>query len=118
MRAHVIAPGRMLVLAETQAHETTDPVMASFLAFLAQDMARAPQDIRPLDTKLAKRADKLTKGIEHLARPTISAMKCRCRWSSMAGGDIVHRYCPLVRAAVPAIGGTGGSSSGEEPHGL
>jgi hypothetical protein len=63
VRAHVIAPGRMLVLAETEAHETTDPVMTSFLAFLAQDIARAPQDIRPLDTKLAKRADKLTKGI-------------------------------------------------------
>ncbi len=63
VRAHVIAPGRMLVLAETEAHETTDPVMTSFLAFLAQDIARAPQHIRPLDTKLAKRADKLTKGI-------------------------------------------------------
>ena len=63
VRAHVIAPGRMLVLAETEARETTDPVMTSFLAFLAQDIGRAPQDIRPLDTKLAKRADKLTKGI-------------------------------------------------------
>jgi PrlF antitoxin of toxin-antitoxin system YhaV/PrlF len=64
VRAHVIAPGRMLVLAETEAaRETTDPVMTSFLAFLAQDIARAPQDIRPLDTKLAKRAAKLTKGI-------------------------------------------------------
>ena len=63
VRAHVIAPGRMLVLAETEGYETTDPVMTSFLAFLAQDIARAPQEIRPLDTKLAKRADKLTKGI-------------------------------------------------------
>jgi antitoxin PrlF len=53
----------MLVLAETQSHETTDPVMTSFLAFLAQDIARAPQDIRALDPTLAKRADKLTKGI-------------------------------------------------------
>jgi antitoxin PrlF len=53
----------MLVLAETEGHETTDPVMTSFLAFLAKDIARSPQDIRPLDTKLAKRADKLTKGI-------------------------------------------------------
>jgi hypothetical protein len=63
VRAHVIAPGRMLVLAETEGYETTDPVMTSFLAFLAQDIARAPQEIRPLDTKLAKRAEKLTKGI-------------------------------------------------------
>ena len=63
VRAHIIAPGRMLILAETEGHEATDPVMTSFLAFLAQDIARAPQFIRPLDTKLAKRADKLTRGI-------------------------------------------------------
>jgi hypothetical protein len=63
VRAHVIAPGRMLVLAEAERREKTDPVMTSFLAFLGQDIARAPQNIRPLDTKLAKRADKLTKGI-------------------------------------------------------
>jgi prlF antitoxin for toxin YhaV_toxin len=55
VRAHIIAPGRMLVLAETEARETTDPVMTSFLAFLAQDITRTPQDIRPLQ--------KLTKGI-------------------------------------------------------
>jgi antitoxin PrlF len=63
VRARVIAPGRMLVIAETKAQETTDPVMASFLAFLAQDIANAPQRILPLDGKLAKRMDKLTKGI-------------------------------------------------------
>ncbi len=63
VRARVIAPGRMLVIAETEARETTDPVMASFLAFLAQDIASSPQRARPLDGKLAKRMDKLTKGI-------------------------------------------------------
>lgn len=63
VRAHVIAPGRMLVLAETEAQEPVDPVMTSFLAFLAQDIARSPQNIRPLGAKLAKRLDKLTKGM-------------------------------------------------------
>jgi len=63
VRARVIAPGRMLVIAETEVGETTDPVMASFLAFLAQDIASAPQRNRPLEVKLAKRMDKLTKGI-------------------------------------------------------
>ena len=63
VRARVIAPGRMLVIAETEVGETTDPVMASFLAFLGQDIASAPQRNRPLDVKLAKRMDKLTKGI-------------------------------------------------------
>jgi hypothetical protein len=63
VRAQVIAPGRMLVMAETEDRERADPVMASFLAFLAQDIAKAPQQIQPLDVKLAKRMDKLTKGI-------------------------------------------------------
>ena len=62
--AHVIAPGRMLVTAETPDRERADPVMASFLAFLAQDIARAPQDIRPLDANLMKRVNKLTKGVD------------------------------------------------------
>ena len=63
VRAQVIAPGRMLVMAETEDRERADPVMASFLAFLAQDIAKAPQQIQPLDVKLAKRMYKLTKGI-------------------------------------------------------
>lgn len=62
--AHVIAPGRMLVTAENLVIERTDPVMASFLAFLAQDMASHPGNIRPLDEGMAKRIDKLTKGVK------------------------------------------------------
>jgi prlF antitoxin for toxin YhaV_toxin len=63
VKARVIAPGRMLVTAEMGSRETADPVMASFLAFLGQDIAHAPQDVRPLDSKLAKRAARLTKGV-------------------------------------------------------
>src|ERR1700728_2181474 len=51
VKAHVIAPGCMLVLAETEVQDKSDPVMASFLGFLAQDIAQAPQNIHPLDTK-------------------------------------------------------------------
>ena len=61
--AHVIAPGRMLVMAETRERERADPVMASFLAFLAQDISQAPQGIRPLDAKMVKPVNKLTKGV-------------------------------------------------------
>jgi hypothetical protein len=61
--AHVIAPGRMLVMAETPEPERADPAMASFLAFLTQDIAQAPHDIRPLDPKLIKRVNKLTQGV-------------------------------------------------------
>jgi hypothetical protein len=63
VRARIIAPGRMLITAETASRETTDPVMASFLAFLATEIAHAPQDVRPLDAKLMKRVAKVTKGM-------------------------------------------------------
>lgn len=56
--AHVIAPGRLLVTARTE-EEDADPVMASFLAFLGQDIAQAPRTVRPLDSKLAERIDVL-----------------------------------------------------------
>ena len=58
VRAHVIGPGRMLVVAEdakkTRQRER-DPVMESFLSFLADDMARSPQQIKPLAPALAER---------------------------------------------------------------
>lgn len=61
--ARVIAPGRMLVVAELETSEKADPVMESFLAFLSQDMMNHPEKIRPLDEKLTKRIDRLTKGM-------------------------------------------------------
>jgi antitoxin PrlF len=63
VKARVIAPGRLLVTAEGKTQEKTDPVMASFLAFLAQDLASHPEKVRPLDQKLVRRVDKLTKGV-------------------------------------------------------
>ena len=62
VRAHVIAPGRMLVVAEPvtkSRRRADDPVMEAFLAFLAMDMATAPQQIKPLDRALAERIDSL-----------------------------------------------------------
>jgi hypothetical protein len=61
--AHVIAPGRMLVTAELESREKEDPVLSAFLAFLAQDMKRNPDSIRPLDETRQKRIERLTKGI-------------------------------------------------------
>src|SRR5450432_2669808 len=58
VRAHVIAPGRMLVVAEPvtkSRRREDDPVMEAFLSFLAADMARSPQQIKPLDPALADR---------------------------------------------------------------
>jgi hypothetical protein len=61
VRAHVIAPGRMLVVAEPVGgvKRTEDPVIGAFLRFLAQDMVRAPGQIKALDRNLAKRIDTL-----------------------------------------------------------
>ena len=55
VRAHVIAPGRMLVVAEPvtkSRRREDDPVMEAFLSFLAVDMAASPQQIKPLDRAL------------------------------------------------------------------
>jgi antitoxin PrlF len=61
--AQIIAPGRMLVTAESARHEKADPVMASFLAFLSQDIAVYPEKVAPLNLARARRIARLTKGI-------------------------------------------------------
>jgi len=63
VKAHIIAPGRMLVTAETAHHPRTDPVMASFLAFLGQDIERHPETVQPLEIELSERMARLAKGI-------------------------------------------------------
>lgn len=64
VKAQVIAPGRMLVVAENAPRQNQDPAMAAFLAFLAQDLARNPQNLRPLDEEKMKRIGRLTKGVK------------------------------------------------------
>lgn len=61
VRAQVIAPGRLLVVAEAAGNprRMEDPVMEAFLSFLAEDMMRAPQRIKPLNHSQADRIDAL-----------------------------------------------------------
>jgi antitoxin PrlF len=62
VRAHVIAPGRMLVVAEPgtrSRRREDDPVMEAFLSFLAEDMVKRPQQIKPLSGALADRMEAL-----------------------------------------------------------
>jgi antitoxin PrlF len=63
--AHVIAPGTMLVslAGEAAAESRTDPVMAAFLGFLAQDISREPARVKPLDATRIAEARKLTEGV-------------------------------------------------------
>jgi antitoxin PrlF len=64
VEAHVIAPGRMLVVAtEPPPAPREDPVIASFIGFLAADMQRHPERIQPLDAGLVARIEKLTQGM-------------------------------------------------------
>jgi hypothetical protein len=64
VRAHVIAPGRMLVTAKPLEAPAEDPVLAAFLAFLHKDMLAHPENIRPLDEALMARVADLVKGVE------------------------------------------------------
>ena len=61
--AYVLAPGRLLLTANTVPRDKSDPAMKAFLAFLSQDIATAPQRITPLDANLATRIDRLVKGV-------------------------------------------------------
>jgi antitoxin PrlF len=63
VKAHIIAPGRMLVTAQTDCRQKADPVMEAFLAFIAQDMEDHPEKIKPLSASRAKRIAELTKGV-------------------------------------------------------
>jgi antitoxin PrlF len=63
VRAHVIAPGQMLVSAMTPIYEESDPVLDAFLAFLAKDMEDHPEQIKPLSADLMERIERLTQGI-------------------------------------------------------
>ena len=61
VRARIIAPGRMLVIAEpaVKPQRARDPVMEAFLTFLVADMECRPQQMKPLNQELAARVDAL-----------------------------------------------------------
>jgi len=65
VRADVIGPGTMLVsvAGEITADSRADPVMAAFLSFLAEDMARAPTRVKPLRATRIEEARELTKDV-------------------------------------------------------
>lgn len=63
VKAHVIAPGRMLVSVAEPIVERRDPVMEVFLAFLARDIVSAPESIGPMSKERAARIDRLVKGV-------------------------------------------------------
>src|SRR5487761_1694819 len=58
VEAHIIGPGRMLVVADPEPKRRSaeeDPVLSSFMSFLAADMQRSPEHIKPLDAGVMER---------------------------------------------------------------
>jgi len=64
MEADVIAPGCLLIRTRRQEQdESRDPVVAAFLAFLEEQIARNPELLRPLTTEDAAGLDELLDGV-------------------------------------------------------
>jgi hypothetical protein len=63
VKAHVIAPSRMLVSVARQVIEHREPVMESFHVFFASDIASTPETVKPMSCALAQRIDSLVEGV-------------------------------------------------------
>ena len=67
VEAHIIGPGRMLVVADPEPKRRSaeeDPVLSSFMSFLAADMQRSPEHIKPLDAGVMKRIGTLVGNVD------------------------------------------------------
>jgi hypothetical protein len=67
VEAHIIGPGRMLVVADPaprRKNAEEDPVLSSFTSFLAADMLRSPEHITPLDAGVMERIGKLVSNVD------------------------------------------------------
>lgn len=67
VEAHVIGPGRMLVVARPEPKKKrpgTDPVLSSFMSFLAAHMLRSPEQIKPLQAGIMERIGKLVSNVD------------------------------------------------------
>jgi len=67
VEAHIIGPGRMLVVADPapkRKNAKEDPVLSSFMSFLAADMLRSPEQITPLDAGVMERVGALVRDVD------------------------------------------------------
>ncbi len=70
---YAIRPGGEVVLTRVQAQDEDDPVLASFLNFLARDMASHPERLQVLDANLPARIDTLVGKAEFDLEQPLSA---------------------------------------------
>ena len=67
VEAHVIGRGRMLVVADPEPKRKSaeeDPVLSSFMSFLAAGMQRSPEHIKPLDAGVMERVANLVGDVD------------------------------------------------------
>ncbi len=67
VEARIIGPGRMLVVADPEPkgkNAEEDPVLSSFMSFLATDMQRSPEHIKPLDAGVMERIGTLVRHVD------------------------------------------------------
>ena len=67
VEAHIIGPGRMLVVADPEPRRKNaeeDPVLSSFMSFLAASMQRYPEHIKPLDAGVMDRIGTLVSNVD------------------------------------------------------
>jgi hypothetical protein len=66
VEGHIIGPGRMLVVADPEPKRSSvqeDPVLSSFMSFLAADMQRFPEHITPLNAGEMRRVGTLVRNV-------------------------------------------------------
>jgi antitoxin PrlF len=61
---YAIRPDGEVVLTRVDASEESDPVLAQFLDFLAQDIASHPERVRAIDASLVKRLRTLVDDVQ------------------------------------------------------
>lgn len=61
---YTIRPNGEVVISRAQADHNEDPILSSFLSFLANDISQHPERIKAIDTNLAKRITTLVKDID------------------------------------------------------
>lgn len=61
---YTIRPGGEVVLTRAGLDSEEDPALGKFLAFLAADLETHPERIKPMDTRLQERLQRLTGGID------------------------------------------------------
>jgi antitoxin PrlF len=61
---YTIRPDGAVVITRVDEAESNDPVLGSFLSFLASDIARHPEKMRAIDSALLERIKALVGGVE------------------------------------------------------